>query len=63
MQARIKIEADAAAIDLITDQFDPVATAGPTEAVFEEDMTDVIEVVQLQGIPTDAWEVKPKPEQ
>lgn len=60
MLARIEIEADPAAIDLITDQFEPEEQPSDTELVLEEDMAEVIEVVQLQGIPTDAWEVYPK---
>lgn len=62
MNARIDIEADRAAIDLLTDEFEPVEQVNACEIVLEEDMADVIETVQLQGIPTDAWEIQPKPE-
>lgn len=61
MQARIEIEADPAAIDLLTDEFSPAEQPSDTELVLEEEMADVIEIVQLQGIPTDAWTVEPKP--
>lgn len=60
MLARIEIEADPASIDLITDQFEPEERPSETELVLEEEMTEVIEVVQLQEIPTDAWEIEPE---
>lgn len=60
MDARIEIEADAAAIDALTDEFDPVEQEDAENIVLEEDMADVIELVQLQGIPTDAWVIQPE---
>jgi hypothetical protein len=59
MHARIRIEADEAAIDLLTDAFNPEQRIDETEIILEEDMADVIETVQLQGIPTNAWEIEP----
>lgn len=59
MHARIEIEASEAAIDMLTDEFEPVEEKSTTEVVLEEEMADVIEVVQLQGIPTEAWTVEP----
>jgi hypothetical protein len=60
MDARIEIEADPAAIDALTDEFDPVEQEDAENIVLEENMADVIELVQLQGIPTDAWVIQPE---
>jgi hypothetical protein len=60
MDARIEVEADPAAIDALTDEFDPVEQEDAENIVLEEDMADVIELVQLQDIPTDAWVIQPE---
>lgn len=58
MEAQIEIEAEQAAIEMLTDEFS-VVEKSDEQIVIEEDMADIIEVVQLQGIPTKAWVVRP----